>query len=73
MVSKPMDIPVSNPPLVMLPEPLLLAQVPPGVMLLNVIVVPAHMVAGPEIAATPDATTVSVRVVNTVPQLLVTV
>ncbi len=71
-VSSPVDTPDNNPPDVIVARALVTLQAPPGVALVYSDEVPAHKRAVPDMAATPEGTTVTVANATAVPQLLVT-
>ncbi len=73
MITVPLAIPVTTPELFTVATPgELLLQVPPGVALLNVVVVAGHTMAVPVIALIVTALTVTILAITAVPQTLAT-
>jgi hypothetical protein len=72
MVSMPGVTPVTNPPDTVAFE-LLALQVPPVVASVSMVKVPAHTLEAPTMGATPAATTLTVYVAATAPQVFDTV
>ena len=75
MTADPKESPVTTPDeLTVATEVLLLVHTPPEVASVNVLVLPKHEVAEPEIAATvPEVLTVTVNVDAVVPQVVILV
>ena len=74
IVSRPGNIPVTTPPVVIVALPLLLPHAPPPAVSVKVISEPAHTPDGPLIVpVTAVALTVTVFVATAVPQPVVTV